>query len=167
MPGICLRNQTAAGRRPGNQGAAVKGNRRAAGRNGECVARNVRIDRESGAQETLFEWMDWHKAAYPELALAFHIPNGGKRNAAEAAHLKRQGVKAGVPDICLPVARDGYHGLFIELKVGKNKTTPLQEKWLHDLAEQGYKAMVCYGWEEAAGQILRYLGEESGISRKG
>ena len=43
--------------------------------------------------------------------------------------MKRQGVKAGVPDICLPVARNGYHGLYIELKAGKNKATKNQEKW--------------------------------------
>ena len=49
---------------------------------------------------------------WPELALLHHIPNGGTRDAVEAKHLKQQGVKSGVPDICLPVARGGYHGLF-------------------------------------------------------
>lgn len=44
-----------------------------------------------------------------------------KRDKATAVALKRQGVKAGVPDICLPVARNGYHGLHIELKAGKTQ----------------------------------------------
>lgn len=54
------------------------------------MTRNVRIDYESGAQETLFNWIEWQLEKYPELELAFHIPNGGKRNAREAANLKRQ-----------------------------------------------------------------------------
>ena len=49
----------------------------------------------------------------------FHIPNGGSRNKLEASNLKKQGVKAGVPDLFLPVGRGSYHGLFIELKSAK------------------------------------------------
>ena len=59
----------------------------------------------------------------------FHIPNGGYRNAREAANLKRQGVKAGVPDLCIPVAKGGYHGLYIEMKTKKGK---LSEFWSSD-----------------------------------
>lgn len=53
---------------------------------------------------------------WPELALLHHIPNGGTRDAVEAKHLKQQGVKSGVPDLCLPVPRGQYHGLYIEIK---------------------------------------------------
>lgn len=81
------------------------------------MARNVRIDKEGGAQEMLFRWITYQLDEYPELALLYHIPNGGKRDAKTATILKRQGVKAGVPDLHLPVARGGYHGLYIELKV--------------------------------------------------
>lgn len=56
--------------------------------------RNVRIDNEAGAQETLFNWAQYQYARYPELELLYHIPNGGKRDARTAANLKRQGVKA-------------------------------------------------------------------------
>ena len=55
---------------------------------------------------------------------------GGKRDAKTATILKRQGVKAGVPDLHLPVARGGYHGLYIELKVGDNTTTKKQKDWI-------------------------------------
>lgn len=121
------------------------------------MARNVRIDYEGGAQETLFNWIEWQLGKYPELELAFHIPNGGKRNAREAANLKRQGVKAGVPDICLPVARGGYHGMYIELKVGKNKQTEKQKDWQKKLNRQGYLSVVCYGWQQAAQTLTEYL----------
>lgn len=82
---------------------------------------------------------------------------GRKRDKRTAVALKRQGVKAGVPDICLPVARNGYHGLYIELKAGKNKATKNQEKWQVFLNDQGYYAVICYGWREAAKVIEEYL----------
>ena len=119
--------------------------------------RNVRIDNDAGAQESLFIWAQYQYARSPELELLYHIPNGGKRDARTAANLKRQGVKAGVPDLHLPVARGGYNGLYIELKVGSNKPTQLQKKWLSSLNKQGYLAVVCYSWQEAAEQLINYL----------
>lgn len=89
----------------------------------------------------------------------FHIPNGGSRNKMEAANLKRQGVKAGVPDLCFPVALRGYHGLFIEMKAGKNKTTENQDAWLDLLARNGYCVRVCYGFYEAMTVIDWYFEE--------
>ena len=74
-----------------------------------------------------------------------------------SSDLKRQGVKAGVPDLCLPVARNGFHGLYIEMKYGRNKTTDSQDEWLEALKEQGYFTAVCYGAEEAERIIARYL----------
>lgn len=71
---------------------------------------------ESVEQQCLFRWAEFASGKYPELRLMYHIPNGGARSKATAGRLKAEGVKAGVPDICLPVSRDGYHGLYIELK---------------------------------------------------
>ena len=119
--------------------------------------RNFRLDDESGHQEALFSWAAYRTEIMPELQYMYHVPNGGKRDKATAAVLKRQGVKAGVPDIMLPAARAGYHGLYIELKVGKNRTSSNQKKWLKSLNAQGYKAVVCYGFNEATSMILRYL----------
>lgn len=124
--------------------------------------RNCRIDTEAGAQEAIFSWCDINRDTYPELRLLHHIPNGGQRNKTTAIALKRQGVKAGVPDLMLPVARQGYHGLYIELKkVDKtNKPTALQKQWLADLQQQGYKAVVCYGFDEATEVLANYLTEQ-------
>jgi hypothetical protein len=73
------------------------------------------------------------ESKYPALRMLHAIPNGGHRHKATAARLKAAGVKAGVPDICLPVARGDWHGLYIELKVGKNKLTEAQRRWKDDL----------------------------------
>lgn len=112
---------------------------------------------EADQQRKLFQWTTFIRVKYPEIDLMFHIPNGGSRNKLEAANLKKQGVKAGVPDLFLPVSRGGYHGLFVELKYGKNKPTEKQTKWLTNLNEQGYAVAVCYGCDEASEKILKYL----------
>ncbi len=100
------------------------------------------------------------RTQYPDLDLLYHIPNGGSRNKMEAANLKRQGVRAGVPDLCLPVARGKNHGLYIELKAGKNKPTEKQKEWLENLTKQGYKAEVAHSCEDAVDIILNYIGEK-------
>lgn len=116
---------------------------------------------EGVEQATLFSWAQMRTYWYPELTLMFHIPNGGKRSKAEAGRFRAEGVKSGVPDICLPVARGGYHGLFIELKRQHgNTTTKNQDTWLADLREQGYATAVAYGWEQAAKIITDYMEEE-------
>ena len=120
--------------------------------------RNFRLDDESGHQEALFNWAAYRTGLMPELQYMYHVPNGGKRDAATAVALKRQGVKAGVPDIMLPAARAGYHGLYIELKRQRGgRTSDHQSEWLDALSAQGYKAALCYGWEQAAGTIIEYL----------
>lgn len=112
---------------------------------------------ESEEQQALFQWAALLQARFPELALLYHIPNGGERAAATAARLKAEGVKAGVPDVCLPVARGEYHGLYVEMKAGKNKPTPQQVWWLDQLKKQGYLTAVAYNFNEAAEVITKYL----------
>jgi len=113
---------------------------------------------ESVEQQCLFRWAAVSAAAHPELRMMFHIPNGGSRSRAEAGRFKAEGVKAGVPDICLPVPRGGYHGLFIELKRTQGGVvSPEQTEWLEALRTQGYRAEVCRGWESAAHVIKEYL----------
>ena len=112
---------------------------------------------EALEQERLITWCHDYAFFLPELDLVIHIPNGGKRNAREAAHLKRQGVRAGVSDLFLPVARRGKHGLWIEMKAGKNRPTTAQLEWMADMKTQGYGVSVCYSCEEAQGVLLDYL----------
>lgn len=94
---------------------------------------------------------------HPELQLLHAIPNGGRRDRAEAAHLKRQGVKPGVPDLSLPVPRGVYHGLYIEMKVGNNKPTKNQKEWINALKANGYAVEVCYSAAAARQIIIAYL----------
>jgi len=115
---------------------------------------------ESQEQQALFEWAAYAQGKYPELALMLAIPNGGHRHKATAGRLKAEGVKAGVPDIMLPVARCGYHGLFIEMKrASGGKLSQDQKRWLDELYAQGYACVVCTSWETAKKHIEQYLDE--------
>ena len=69
------------------------------------------VPTESVEQQSLFRWAAYQSGKYPELKLLYHVPNGGSRNKAEAGRFKAEGVKAGVPDLCLPVPRGEFHGL--------------------------------------------------------
>ncbi len=126
-------------------------------RSGDFKAR-LPVPTEGEEQALLFSWAAMSLRKYPELGLLFHIPNGGKRGKAEAARFKAEGVKAGVPDLFLPVARGKYHGLFIELKRYKGgRVSDWQKHWLMELGWQGYRAEVARGWKEAAEIIKNYL----------
>ena len=113
--------------------------------------------KEEVEQITLFSWAEFAKNKYPELDLMYHVPNEGKRSAAMGARLNAEGLKAGVPDVCLPTAHGGYIGLYIEMKVKPNKPTEQQKQWLRDLRGAGHFTAVCYTWEEAKDLIEEYI----------
>jgi hypothetical protein len=113
---------------------------------------------EHNEQSALFEWANISAKAIPELNLLAAIPNGGHRLKATAGKMKAEGVKAGFPDIIFPVARGGFHGLFIEMKAPKGGTwQKTQQEWADNLAKQGYLTAVCYGWDVAQNLLLEYI----------
>ena len=122
---------------------------------------------EHDIQSALFSWAQLQTACYPELALMFAIPNGGKREKRQdkkgrwfsptAQKLKREGVKRGIPDIFLPCARGGSHGLFIEMKALDGRVSPEQASVHKLLWEEGYAVIVCYSLESAIMLITWYL----------
>lgn len=121
---------------------------------------------EDVEQAHLFQWAVWAEAEFPELKWMHHIPNGGKRSKSEAGRFRGMGVKAGVPDIFLPVRMMrydfgkglSYGGLYIELKRAEGgRVTKEQDAWILGLREQGYACEVCHGWEAARAVIEAYL----------
>lgn len=107
---------------------------------------NIHIPTEAQEQTAVFNWATVMERRWPELRLIHHCPNGGSRNAREAHNLRMQGVKAGIPDIFLPVARGGWHGLYIEMKRRKGGRVSVdQQRMILALRAQGYKVEVCRG----------------------
>lgn len=119
------------------------------------------IPTESEEQQHLFNWARLATGYYPELALMYHIPNEGKRKITTGRRMVAEGLKKGVPDICLPVPRGDYHGLYIEMKRQSGSTpTTDQLDWIENLSRQGYQATWCRGWEAASRVITEYLNQK-------
>lgn len=116
------------------------------------------IDREGLEQAALMKEI---VLRYPAAAkLIYHVPNGGHRHVLVAMKLKDQGVKAGVPDLVLPMARGGFFGLYIEFKAKvpyDAAVSPAQDAYLEALTAQGYLAIVCRGHVDAIEAIRAYL----------
>lgn len=112
---------------------------------------------EAQEQEALIEWANMTRNKFPMLFRLFHIANGGSRHPAEAVHLKKQGVKPGVPDLFLPWPVKPFHGLWVEMKSQTGRVSPLQVEWIEWLRSAGYAAFVCMGFYAAQDCILSYL----------
>lgn len=122
----------------------------------------MKIPTEAIEQQLLFSWADMAGGKHPELRLMYHVPNGGSRNMIEAHNLRKQGVRRGVPDICLPVPRGGYGSLYIEMKRTKGgRLSEEQREYITALNRFGCKAVVCRGFEEARKAIIEYLRGET------
>lgn len=109
---------------------------------------------------------------YPDIGLLLvHIPNGGsRRNAFEGWRLKQQGVRAGVSDLLLPVARGGFFGLWIEFKAAPPNdaaVTDAQKEWVDLMREQGYRAEICLGVAAALAVLTDYLSMPPTVAKPG
>ncbi len=118
------------------------------------------VPTEAQEHERVILWWQLY-APHQQLSphLLWHCPNGGRRDAAEAAHFARLGVVAGVPDLFLAVARRGHHGMFVEMKrrLARHRASDAQLEQIALLREQGYYAVVCHGADEAIEAISDYL----------
>jgi len=64
----------------------------------------------------------------------------------------------GIPDLFIPVPKDGKHGIWIEMKKEKGGVvSPEQREWLDAMAKDGYATAVCHGADEAIKIIQDYL----------
>jgi hypothetical protein len=88
----------------------------------------------------------------------YAVPNGGWRTMSEGLKFKRSGVKSGVPDVCIPLPVEPYHGLYIELKrVKGGVVSETQKEWIEYLNSVGYRAVVCKGFAAARLEVEYYL----------
>jgi hypothetical protein len=106
----------------------------------------------------------WFRLQYRSLApLFFAVPNGQRRSRYEQREKKAEGMVAGVADMLLLVARQGYHGLCIEFKHDKTATaartyqTPEQKAWQEAVEAQGYRYKVVRSFDEGKRIIEEYV----------
>lgn len=119
---------------------------------------------EHTEQARVIEWARTNEFICPELCMLFSTLNGipllginGRMRAIIINRMKAEGMKNGVPDLLFFVARKGYHGLVIEMKVNDNKPSKEQTSWLDKMHEQGYLAVACWGADESKQVIADYL----------
>jgi hypothetical protein len=112
---------------------------------------------EHQQQTAVFNWA----AHYAELRTMYAIPNGEMRSTLVAKRLKMEGVRAGIPDICLPVARGKYHALYIEMKAPGGRVATHQELMHELLSRADNLVVVCRSTPEAIETICRYMGMRS------
>ena len=127
---------------------------------------HVAVPLEKAEQAALFRWASYAVLTHPELQDLHAIPNAGgyvggyRNNLQRVQAAKREGVRAGVPDVHLPHARGGFHSLYIELKrVGATPSavSNRQRDWHERLRAAGNAVHVCLGWEAARDTVLAYL----------
>lgn len=106
-------------------------------------------------------WAALYSHMAPELGLLQVDVAGCKLAAAQAAILKSMGRKAGWPDLHLPVARGGYHALFIEAKRRDGGELSQAQVEIHAmLRSQGNLVKVCLGSDAIIEAITDYLAME-------
>lgn len=93
---------------------------------------------------------------YPK-TLFTHVANEGKRTPFEQYKMKYLGTKPGIPDIMIFEPNETKNGLAIELKVGYNKPTPNQLKWLKSLENNNWVAVWSNNLDECIEIIDKYF----------
>ena len=115
------------------------------------------IPTEHQEQCAVIAWCDQH----PIAKHIFAIPNGANKSPATAAKFKREGLRRGIPDLFLPVASRGFHGLFIEMKRVKGSVqADAQLQKAVELEDLGYHVETCRGAQTAIDLIRWYLTKE-------
>lgn len=116
---------------------------------------------EDNLQISLASYLDtigvlwFHPANERQLSIRYN--KKGVAYSPLGAKLKKKGVKSGVPDVIIFEPRGVYNGLMIELKVGSNKTTDNQKKWIADLNKRKYLCLVSYSLEESIDIVKKYI----------
>lgn len=125
-------------------------------------ARVAQQSPEHQQQAKLFEWIRAHESEMPDLKLAYAITNFAGRvkskrlNQLNGARLNAEGRRKGMLDVCWPVARLGFHGLYLEMKTEAGSLSK-EQRWYRDaLRGAGQCVYVPRSWEHARDFILAY-----------
>jgi hypothetical protein len=120
---------------------------------------------EHDNQRAIMDWAKIMAKQLPDIELLFSIPNQNillsrlppRARFQVISYMESEGMRKGVPDLCLPVARGGYHGLYLENKYKRNKPSPEQAWWMDRLTQAGHLATAAWSVEEAIEILTEYL----------
>lgn len=125
---------------------------------------------EHNEQCLVVQWAAANEYRWPELRTLHAVQNwAGVKSPREGARRKKEGIKSGMPDLHLPVARGPWHSLYIEMKRrvprmtakglrwSETKTTPAQDAMHALLREYGNYVTTCTTAELAQVILEEYL----------
>ncbi len=124
------------------------------------TAGKPRATGEHDNQSAFFDLLRLNEPQHPDLKRIFAIPNAAKRSPRVIAEMKAEGLKAGVPDIFIPIGRHGYFGAWIENKFGGNKMSAAQSEYREFLLKNNYAFKICYTALDQIEFLEWYLGIE-------
>lgn len=104
---------------------------------------------ETKIQQAIVQYLD---RALPATYRFFAIPNGGARSAITGARLKREGVKRGIPDIC--IVRQGGTVAFIEVKTSKGRASKEQNEFIDWCGEGSVPVAIVRGVGDVEAALL-------------
>ena len=110
-------------------------------------------DYEHQVQKAIAQYLDMRGVCW------FAVPNGGQRNKIVAAKLKSEGVKAGVPDIC--VIHDGM-AFFLEVKKPqtsnsrKGTLSKPQKEFISKIKKAGGEVAVVHSVADVIEQCIEW-----------
>lgn len=98
----------------------------------------------------------WLTTQHPDVIFTSAL-GGIKTTIGQAVKLKRLGYRKGWPDLFFAEPRQGFHGLFVELKTETGLPSIDQIDLLDRFNRKGYKAVMCRGFDDAQKTIQEYL----------
>jgi hypothetical protein len=104
----------------------------------------------------------WFHYQYPKHIITsfpagFVFAGSSDKRAITGKRMKDMGYLSGTPDLFIPTSKENYHGLFVELKVGKNKPNANQIEVMQKLKDNGFRCEVCYTIEGFIETVKDYL----------
>jgi len=112
---------------------------------------------ETEIQKQCISWFSTQYRKIWEQGLLIHIANERHCSIRRGRELKEMGVRKGIPDLQLFVAKKGYHGLLIEMKQPGRYPRPEQRDLMDHLSGEGYLCAVCKSLDEFRTIINNYL----------
>lgn len=116
---------------------------------------------EHQIQSAFIYWVRLNEKKYLELRLLFAVPNGGVRNIATAARLKKEGVNPGIPDIIFPVPRRSFTGFAIEFKRPRGIVSKKQKEKIEMLRKENWSVHVIDNTMDAIELLRWYIGDSA------
>jgi len=115
---------------------------------------------ESHEQRLLVEWLRLQGIGF------FAVPNSARRDARNAARLKAEGMRAGVPDLIFTRRFANGQPVALELKTKKGRLSNSQREVIREMESEGWIVLVAFGLEDAVKKVRDTFGRPRSSARK-